>query len=723
MEEYLVGVTIDKIQNYLYYTLNNKAQESQSDDKTLQTIIQASEFVSYNFCQKLEKLFPTSEGNKCLIACSGKYIFETSLSEQQIRQRLNQIFQKYYRETNGQLIIKFVCADYIAKEDELMSVKRISALLKKSSCLNKVIEENQATLFAFQKEKNSEKLNINTHYPKFAKNINALAAEEEEINQNHFHIAVIKADLDGLGNIMSELKSYELYQKISQTLTDYISIEKLHYYTEKMGKEIEQSIAAEKSNWKKEDLPQFEVYPLYVAGDDLFFAVRIEHILNGINLCKNLLQDLDRELFKNKNCPRLSLSVGVEITYNREPIRYYYDRVSRQLDIAKNEDVYKNKVKEKNTGECSTLKVAFYGNVFLDIVNEKKEKRRKIHEVNPDKENWFYFTQNIYHMNEAIKTINSCRDDLYAGNHFFYRLLQLLSDESLKRNQIKYQNTILYHLLPQTWRTGEDKLQKAEFEILVPLMECISQKKGKHKPKDLNWKSENIKKLESYVQLRLLFSDPRFKIVVFKKAENKYAKKLETSGTTILINRSMEYLYKVLLKGSKDNSLRDIFVKKDCYKIKEKRKNGGERTVNIFRTLSIGSSMFYRIKRFEKENANEKQQEQSRKMILTMIQLTNNESYEEIRLLEEKKKSQKLQLNTTEKKQETEKQESLVPPKLFFDQTKLANKLVTEDWNENYIDSLLIFYKLKQLAIDFKTKIKNKEQDDEKNLYKRYHKV
>lgn len=705
MGEYLVGVTIDKIQNYLYYTFNNKAQESQSDDKTLQSIIQASKFVSHIFSQQLEKIFPTTEGNECLIACSGKYIFKTTLSEHQVRQQLNQLFQKYYLETNGQLMIKFVCLDYIAGEDELVSVRRISALLKESGCLNKVIEENQTTLFTFQQEKNLEKLNVNADYPKFAKNINALVSDKEEINQNHFRIAVIKADLDGLGNILSELKSYELYQKISQTLTDYISIEKLHYYTEKMEKEVEQSIIDGKSNWKKEDLPQFEVYPLYVAGDDLFFAVRIEHILNGVNLCKNLLQDLDRELSKNTDCPRLSLSVGVEITYNREPIRYYYDRVNRQLDIAKQQEVYKNEKKEKNAGEFSTLKVAFNGNVFLDNVNEDKEKREQIHKANPDTENWFYFTQNIYRMNEAIKIINSSKKDWYAGNHFFYKLLQLLTDETLKQNQIKYQNTILYHLLPQTWGTGEKELQDAEFEILVPLMECISQETDKYKPKVLNWKLENIKKLESYIQLRLLFSDPRFKIVVFKRVGNSNAKKLKTNGTTILINRSMEYLYKELLKGKKGNSLRAIFVKKDCYKIKDKMENSKKRTVNIFRTLNIGSAMFYRIKRIEQEKTDDKkQQEQSNKMISTMIQLTNNESYEEIRQLEEEQmKKQKLQLNTTEKKH---KQESLAPPKLFFDQAKLVSKLATEDWNQDYIDSLLIFYKLKQLAIDFKTKIK-----------------
>lgn len=55
-------------------------------------------------------------------------------------------------------------------------------------------------------------------YPLFAENINALYSAEESDNPKRFRIAVIKADLDGMGDMFKNIKSYDDYSRVSRIL-------------------------------------------------------------------------------------------------------------------------------------------------------------------------------------------------------------------------------------------------------------------------------------------------------------------------------------------------------------------------------------------------------------------------------------------------------------------------------------------------------------------------
>ncbi|MGK0551965.1 Cas10/Cmr2 second palm domain-containing protein [Enterococcus faecalis] len=727
MKQYLVGITIDKIQSYLFYQLMNKAQESQSNQGTLQSVIQASTFISQNFSAELRKIF-SGEANDELVACSGKYIFISRLSKSEITKNLKNLVKKYYVETNGQLMIKYFYSEYPdldvntnSSDESYQLIQRANQLLKSSKCLNQMIEENQALLFNCNEAKteadetSGNETESKDACPYFAKNINALAGEsyknatqaDDSFNENHFRIAVIKADLDGMGAIFKSIGSYQVYREISNLLSEFVSIATFHKYIGKQRAELKKNSENNKTNWDEEHLP-FEVYPLYIAGDDIFFAVRVEHLLSGINVCKQLLTDLNRRLEQIKNCDtKLSLSLGIDFTFNREPIRYYYTRVNQQLMMAKSEAVYlekdgNGKPFKKNVGEVATLKIAFNDTVFLDFACcETKEKKAELQKINIHFPSWFGLTQEAYRINDARQIINKSQPSTLLGTRFFYTLLQKLTDEKLKEHPIQYSNAILYHLLPQTWRTGDRELQAAEFTVLSLLIEQLSEPVTKKVAKPLSFEPEYINKLVGYVRGIILLTDPRFNLLLTRSFQENNRQNFPKKGATILTNRSLTYLFKNSLTSKGNVSLRNIFVQKEYYELdktksinsenNKKTKESKRINVAVYRTLNIGSAMFHRIKQFEEKKAAVRiSQAEAKQAILKMLSFTNNQTE-----------------NTDEAGASVQK-ENQAPPNLSFDPAKLEAEMTKGNWNTDYIDSLLIFYQLKQLVIEFKTKIKNK---------------
>jgi hypothetical protein len=711
MKHYLVGITIDKIQSYLYYQLTSKAQESQSNSKTLQSVIQASNFISKKFSDEIKEAFSNTEKQE-LLACSGKYIFVSSLPKEEIQQRLQKLFGHYYQETNGQLLLKYVYIDQEEIEikdngvdEQLQLINAANKKLKSGACLNNIIEQNQEILFQFNEENQSSSVDKHQEekYPYFALNINALAGNEssdnsetqQPINENHFRIAVIQADLDGMGKIFESIKDYSTYKQISEILTEFVSLERIHFYTEKVRKSVKENIKAKKANWKVEEL-SFEMYPLYVAGDDLFFAVRVEHLVSAIEVCKQLLTDINNELENiNGSKIKLSLSLGIDLTFNREPIRYYYEKVKAHLMMAKSQAICFPNKEDENAQQVATLKICLNDTIYLDFdynYKKTKEQRLAIRNNNPNIPTWFNLTQDAIEINKALEKVNQSN----IGNRFFYTLLEKLNTREFREIEKnsdelrRYSNAILYHLLPQTWATGDRDLQEAEFTILSTLIELISAPVEEKKPKPLVFNEKTIKKLDSFIRGILIFTDSRFNVLLIKKREGKSRKNLKNKGTTILINRSIKFLYEQSLVEKADTTLRAIFIKKESYcpdSFKNKNKKIG---VNVYRTLDIGTSMFHRMKQCQEEKErNPSLASEYNEAILNMISFKNDQSREAIEQEEEKRRSG-----------------GQAPPKLWFNREDLADKLSTKEWNTDYIDSLLIFYKLKQLSMGFKTKIK-----------------
>ncbi|MEK4149497.1 hypothetical protein NST02_20850 [Robertmurraya sp. FSL W8-0741] len=658
MGQNVVAVSIDKVQTFLYYVLQAYIQENQANSGTLREIVNSSHLISEQFFQDIGIKGDGGEFsghiNNQLLVCSGMCIFTTSLEKELITEKLDRLFIKYYENYNGQLLVKF---DTFEKElstnsDKLKAIKESKERLRQKECLNYIIERNQDLLFQFCDVSKKNKLassNVSIKkYSDFAFDINSLFSQEESSNENHFRIAVIKADLDGMGSLFEQIDEYRIYKEISHLLNNYISLDYLHKKIQAY-KEVEQG---------------FKLYPLYMAGDDIFFAISAAHLMTGVKLCKEILRKLNSEINKlNKlystNIQQLSMSIGIDFTFNREPIRYYYERVQSQVEKAKN---YSSNIKKDI---ANYVKISINDNVFRDYDKCKSQ--------------WDYFRDDVAILKGAMKAG-------FATHHFLYGLLRKI-ELIIDSNDIKFSNTVLYHLLPEHLEGNNEKLRDYELlmiytllkKLLVEKESCSNGKnaefkknKNKGPEKKLSFELKQRKELIRYVRLLLLFSRITNDDISSPRIDKKKIR-------STLFNKTMRYIYnESMFLSLKDKSLKeDIgefrknFAVFTCYEAPKRS------SVQIYRTLQISRSMFYRFK-----NTYENKIE----IAANMIHSLNARSKGEIKTLENQKK--------VEKK---------APPVLFFDIEKfLYDAHHTNLWTDDYIDTLIIFYRLKELSIRYK---------------------
>ncbi|WP_017472777.1 Cas10/Cmr2 second palm domain-containing protein [Amphibacillus jilinensis] len=681
MGQYVVAISIDKVQTFLYYVLQAYIQENQANSGTLREIVNSSHLISETFFGDIgiegEDGEFSDHFDEQLLTCSGMCIFTTSLDQEQITKKLNQLFIKYYKMFKGQLLVKYVVFEkqLSEKPDKLEAIKESKDRLRQPKCLNEIIASHRDLLFQFCSVPEGNKLQLSIDlekkYPSFSSDINALYSQEEDDNDNHFRIAVIKADLDGMGALFEQLGDYTIYNAISQLLSKFISLDYLHKITAK---------------YQEKD-KDFKLYPLYMAGDDIFFAVTAAHLLDGINLCKEILQQLNEEINKLSehyitNLPQLSLSVGIDFTFNREPIRYYYERVQHQLDEAK---AYSRNCKDK-VEKSSYMKISINDYVFEDYDAEKKSQ-------------WAYFKDDVALLKGAM-------EKGFAAHHFLYGLLMKISDKTICSSDVKFSNAVLYHLLPEHLESSNKELSGFELLLIEKLLrQLLTPKKERscgrkensnrkrNSEKELHFGSRQRIRLERYVRMLLLFSDPRFAITG-DKVKPKYSDIRKLRG--ILFNKPLRYLYHQNLYGSlkKDNTIKEYGIRqfRNIFAVFASYKAPNGSKVETYRRLQISSSMFHRFKKMDKSQIG---------TVAEMLQSVNDRTKEDI---EELKAQREL--------------EKKAPPGLFFDKESfrsVGNR--TNLWTDDYIDSLLIFYRLNELSILYKTlypdkKKKNQNQKD-----------
>lgn len=697
MKNYVVAIGIEKVQNFIYYSLTSHQQESQSNDGKLKEVLNASNFISDTMPSDIKKAF-CIEQNDFLINCSGKWIFELKEEKETISGKLEELFANYYKKFQGQLILKYT---YFEQEietdkDKLKAVQMASKKLKESACFSNVLssenirklvfnfyqgeleEENdlkKTTRMRTSQDKRSEK--EDAKYPHYVETINELLPREPvngvEQNENRFRIAVIKADFDGMGAMFKGIKHYELYKKASDLLKDLISFNNLHDVTDKL-KEADTNI-------------DIKLYPLYIAGDDIFFAVPVHQLLKGIQICTNILIELNKGIDEintkyTSQLPHLSLSIGVELTFNREPIRYYYERVNRQLDDYAKKVTLKNPFSSKQT--VRHLKISLNETVFIYIL--EGDENKQVWSKNRNLRNWSRFVQDIGNLNDAIKKLkdgNSKNDD-YQAHHFYYSLLEKINDPKINANDLIYSNAVLYHLLPQTWgirsvkNSRLQKQQEAEFTLIEPLIrQLLVEDKEGSKEQKLSFSKLEKERLQSYLRMLVLFSDPRFFLKDVPMTERKQ-KNVTNNGKGILVNKTLKYLYQNSLK---QGELRKIFVCSETYKPEGYTKKGQP---TIYRTLEIKNAMFHRIKKVMGDSSEN---------VCKMIAAANPDSFADVK-----------------GKEKANREEGKAPPRLFFNEDDLRVAMNDSTlWNRDYVDALLIFYQYKERAIQFQTNIKPKK--------------
>ena len=681
MGQYVVAISIDKVQAFLYHMLQAEIQEHQSDSGSLSDIIRSSMFISNQMYEDVGIEGSSGEFSghiiEKLLVCSGMCIFTTSLEEEKILQRLDRLFERFYLQNSGQLLLKYVYFEkkIACNEDKLSAIRECKSELRKQKWLNHIIKRNQNLLFEFPDEntKNSQTNRRDSHevYPAFAPTINALFTEEVSDNPNHFRIAVIKADLDGMGHLFDNIRNYNVYDAISKTLTSYINFNYLHELTKEMQR-------------KDRD---FKLYPLYMAGDDLFYAVPVSKLLNGVKISKDILDKVNEEIEKicnRHNVPtlQLSISIGIDFTFNREPIRYYYERVQRQVECAKSAPPLK---KDKKTATASYAKVCINHYVFYD-----GQTSDNIHYPS-----WMHFRNNV-------KRLKIAMEEGFAAHHFLYGLLNKIQDRTINSSSVKYSNAVLYHLLPKYLDSGNENLRNAELllidsiieQLLVPAPKSEQNKRHGSKPSSkkrrprseniLSFENEQRKRLERYIRLLLLFSDTRFQITGNSEVTIDFGKH-QSRVKSRLFNKTMKYMFHISLgqpdrQKSSNNKhdmtrMRDLFVKEARYKPDDSAKTY---PVSVYRTLRISGSMFHRFKKMDKQQI---------AAVADMIRATNTMTKEEI-------EQQEIERN----------QQKKAPPGLYYDHEKfleLAQR--TKMWTNDYIDTLFIFYKYKELSIRFKS--------------------
>ena len=211
MVQHVVAISVDKVQSFLYYVLEAYIQEDQANSGTLKEIIGSSNLISTQFSQDIgiqgENGGFSGSIDEELLNCSGMCIFTTLLDKKDIEDKLGRLFRKYYTQFRGQLLLKYVCFEREGL-DKLEAIKKSKVRLRQQECLDQMIAEHRDLLFQFcDVQKQPQPIDQVTQYPSFAENINALYSQDESDNDNHFRIAIIKADLDGMGNLFDQLES------------------------------------------------------------------------------------------------------------------------------------------------------------------------------------------------------------------------------------------------------------------------------------------------------------------------------------------------------------------------------------------------------------------------------------------------------------------------------------------------------------------------------------
>lgn len=723
-EKQIVALSVDKVQAFLTETIHSHVQEKQTEQATLKSIMNASREISEGFHNVIKRKFPETKVDENenkdkneLLSCSGVYIFKCGLPVEAIEAKLNELFLAYYHSSQGQKLLKCVFFPE-GKYDKIEAIQEAKKRLKQSGYLNERIEKNKETLFSFSTvdKKNTGVMGEEAkpmEFPMFARDINALFSKEESANENHFRIAVIKADLDdmgnmfkkinghkfyrdvseilnedldGMGNMSKKIDGYDVYREVSEILNDEVCLEGLH-----------ESIKGEsngRTGW---------LFPFYVAGDDIFFAVSVKNLIKGIEACGNILSRINRKLEKVSslhNIPevlKLSMSIGVEITFNREPIRYYMERVESQLKKAK-------ETNPASLGEFLKTKISICGLTYLDIDYTKLKEYKKnlscmMHrsspkctctnckerkEINSDLQDipiWTFFRRDVKLLN-YMRAEGNGYNEILGTPGFFYTLLERLSVKSVRESDMRYINSVLYHLLPRFTKALDKEKRNLELLLNAGILSQLFFKKEKGGV-EIALDSNTRHRLETYLRLMLLFSDSRFGIT--DDADSAAEQKLYTykdeeldNARKYLFSKSTDYLYKeILIK--KDKCLTKVFANEECYqgKVAGRDKTGrGKRS--YLQKLKIEKSMFVKLRELAKVSNDE-----ARRKAINMIELRNKDTKQEIQKLNDDRKSI-----------------GKAPINLFFDKDKFwALTKENDAWNEDFVDSLMLLYKYKELTI------------------------
>ncbi|MBC2576273.1 Cas10/Cmr2 second palm domain-containing protein [Peptostreptococcus canis] len=545
----VVAISVEKIQKYIYKYID----QNQKDDKTLKNIISASNNISKNILKKIQEEFNVREESKFLWI-SGKVIFSCDLPEERIREKLSTLYRETFMNYHGNIFLNYS----VFPENDLTNmaiIKKSNIEFKSNSNKTKIIEENKELLFNFQEFKtNTEVLeeDYTDNFQVFLKSMDDLIDIEDK-DSTDGKIAIVKADINELGNTMQELDSYDKFKEISKILENYISVEYFAKCVSEYNKDIER-----------------KMLPFYIAGDDIFYAVNIDYLFDSIRILKKVIVQINSEIQKVFNKKEnnttdnekkgVSIAVGVTFVNNHQPIRYYRQIVEKELSNAKD-------MMRLDEEKLSLVGLSISG-CKLNCYKDERAKKKS--------DGFNRFCAEIKELNSMI------RENVFTSTSL-HNLLVNLENEKNPRKQLLY---ILYFCIPNLSEEAEFD-ENAYFKNYI-LSQVVEDSRGKkEKFFDVN-KVENI--LIPKLKVIILFLKENNNKITIKGKDDGNKKKREKKYITsdkkahsILLNKPINFL----LREIKSNGIEKLFIKKI--------KNSQNKT--LYKTANFEPSIFFRAKK------------------------------------------------------------------------------------------------------------------------------
>lgn len=600
---YTVIIMVEKIQRYIYQRIDDRRSQMQHDAGTLSRIISASNSVSEDILEKIRTIFKTKEEDE-LLWVSGKVIFRTDMLVNEIEQRLHSLFEKVYIEYGGKLELKYAYREEDGKEQNKMDlIHSVTSKLEEVKQKNHMIQNHSSFLFEFQEvcsnlhiDKKSEKMNDNNCFAKDMDEL-VLANRRNKLNQGEStdgKIAIVKADLNNMGSIFSAISDYEDYIKLSSLLKRKIARTHLEEMItngiRKDSKEIEEK--RDPSHLKG------RILPFYIEGDDIFYAVDIDALLDSIGLLSALVRELNDDIYKlelKSVKQKIGISIGVIFTNNHQPIRYYREAVESELSRVKHR-------MKKEKGSRAILGISLTGNCFFEydgmmgLREEDGFKRfvQEIEELKWMKKKEVFTRTSIYNLVEVLEKKedeNRCSDPKQKD------------DRSLKERNDKRKIQLLLYFLMLEFKETEQSAYELLFKYYL-LSQVIEEHKGKGKERGFDVdKIENA--LIPKLKLILLLTDERF--VSLERNENlqfRYIlsdKKLDQISS-VMFTKPLNYIY-----ASSQRSIVSLFISREKQEISvEDSYTKKSKTINVYKKAKFYPSIFFRAKKLIEEGRGER---------------------------------------------------------------------------------------------------------------------
>ena len=673
-----IAIAVEKVQRYIFQVID----KNQADEKTLRNIISASNDVAKSILKEIEIEFnlndqQSGDRNK-ILWISGKAVFLSEQPEAEIKIKLKRLYQKIYADYQGNIFLNYVAFSIPDdKKDNMEILRKAERLLKESATKSQVIKDNSEVIFSFKEldNKNQNQLFENKKEENvFLTNMDDLVVldENHETDSSDGKIAIVKADINNLGRIMKEINhDYDKYLQVSKLLSEKISIYNFREMVIK-GKKFEKDTIDQKGE-KAEvgEMLKMTILPFYVAGDDIFYAVRINALFESIKVLHNMIKEINQELNKIQGKYgeiELSIAIGVVFVNNHQPIRYYSQMVEEELSVAK-----KNMKEKKSLN--SVVGISMAGNLFY-IYKESLG--------HGENDGFFRFCTEIGELKEMMEKKIFTRTSLH-------NLLINLETEKDKDRQMLY---ALYYLKPNLrigdiGNTEENKELYFKYYLLSNLVEAKDDEKNKNERYFVPERIDDILIPKLKLILLLLKEQycDKYEDFEAEKFSYKYIIPLDKMSVTdqkrrmrsVMFHKPINYILKVVGK----NNIENMFFKKHTQgKV-------------LYKSANFDTSIFFRAKKLIESD----KKEQVKIMFSRYNSIINSKKGNDIEEGKEKNLSVQEKENVH---------------RLAFDDVDFAKRIEKVSGTE-WLDRLILLYQYNQQRILLKT---SEKKEKEKNSTK-----